>query len=92
MKDISGEDLMEVILSDEESRPGLDIPPPSHSLPRQIGGYARSEINPIVNGRDRDGSASVGVTLSVPSTNLSDAPSDASGGKETQIGNLFTGL
>ncbi|XP_048769072.2 baculoviral IAP repeat-containing protein 2-like isoform X2 [Ostrea edulis] len=90
MKDISGEDLMEVILSDEESRPGLDIPPPSHSLPRQIGGYARSEINPIVNGRDRDGSASVGVTLSVPSTNLSDAPSDASGGKETQIGNLFT--
>jgi hypothetical protein len=92
LDDISGEDIMEVILTDEESRSTLYNPPPTHSTQHQTRSNARSTVNDDVNGRDQDGSASVGVRSNVPSANFPEANSGAFGAKDKQSGSALTGM
>ena len=92
MDNISGEDIMEVILSDEEGTSTLDIPPSTHNTQHQTTSDARSTTNNDVNGRDQDGSTSIGVRSNAPSANFPEANSGASGAKEKQSGSALTGV
>lgn len=80
IKDISGRNLIEMVLSNEENRTRLDIPPPSINTTHQTGHYAGPEPNPVVNERNTDRNY-IRRRLSVSPSILSEANSGESGHK-----------
>lgn len=81
IKDISGRNLIEMVLSNEENRTRLDIPPPSINTTHQTGHYAGPEPNPVVNERNTDRNY-IRRRLSVSPSILSEANSGESGHKQ----------